>query len=417
MTRRRKRRSPFAAYAALTFNLAICVAPFLAAKAVVTAYSAGPTTEEAAPETLAATRDAIEARFARIAASKGPDAREAWAELVRAELETGDIAAVNGLLLAAPAMLEREEAAALQARIAVMDGSGDEAVIQAAAAYLPEDVQIAYERRATSLASLFQNSASDADPQDANPVRLPGPDVADDRAEFSTLGDLRDLALMAARWAREDRFDEFAFVLSGVGLVLADPEAREGASVLMSARRADRLDPDFALSLERKLFQAAPPQKLKRMLEAEFEGEYGYATNGPAVVESVFREGVDAGALASLLRDLRVIQDIAEHTSPASAVAILSQVRNAGDLNRARLVADAGGDRAVALAKYDGAQLLDAARTVVRWTLELRLQLAAFLLCLGVLIAVALHVFWRSVRRNAPVRRSAIYALEEAAPH
>ena len=115
----------------------------------------------------------------------------------------------------------------------------------------------------------------------------------------SILGDLRDLSLQAADWARQDRIDEFAFTLAGVGLILADPEAREGASIALSARRSQTLDPEFELYLERKLFDAVPPEELKKVLEGEFQSDYGYGTTGPAVVESVFKSSVDRVALES----------------------------------------------------------------------------------------------------------------------
>lgn len=422
MQRRRKRRSPFAAYAALAFNAALCATPLMAAQAAFLAYGGPRDTAEATQGSLDATRQAIDARFVRLASTGPGSPREVWAELVRTEIETGEMATVNGLLLAAPAMLKGDDGEALRARIDVADQRGDAAMIAAAASFLPDNVQAEYERRTTSLMSLLQNSApapADAAPT-ASPVRFgPAPPEDEGRSEFAMLGDMPELAMQAARWAREDRFDEFPFVLSGFGLVLADDEAREGASIVMSAYRSDRLDPDFKLHLQSRLFQAAPPQRLKRRLDAQFQSEFGYATDGPAAVEIAFRESSSdktaAAAVESLSRDLRIIQNISRNTSPASAVAILSQVGNAGDLNRARLVAEAGGDRAVALAKYDGARLLDTARTEIRWSNALRFQLAGLAGCVLLLIVLSGNVFWRSVRRNAPVRRSAIYALEEAA--
>jgi hypothetical protein len=221
--------------------------------------------------------------------------------------------------------------------------------------------------------------------------------------------------MTAARWARKDRIDEFAFTLAGVGLILADPEAREGASIALSARRAQRLDTAFELYLERKLYDAAPPQELKRLLEGEFQSEYGYGATGPAVVESVFKSSVDREALESVLSDLRILRDIARDTSPISAVAILSQVKDGADLRRARLVAQAGGDRAVALARYDGEHLLDTARTVITWNNALRMQIAGLLACFALLGFISLSVFWKSFTRHKPKKVSAVYLMDEPA--
>ena len=88
-------------------------------------------------------------------------------------------------------------------------------------------------------------------------------------------------------------------------------------------------------------------------------------------------------------------------------------MKDGSDLRRAQLVARAGGDRAVALARYDGEHLLDTARTVITWNNALRLQVAGLLACLVVLGFIALSVFVKSFTRGRPKRRSAVYALDE----
>jgi hypothetical protein len=430
MSRRRKRKTqsriPFAAYAALLFNASLCLAPFIGARVVSTAFGDSKPQFEATSEALQATRRAIDDRFERLADAGQGEPREVWADYVRKELEAGDVTTATGFLQAAPAMLRGPDSEALKARLAVSDGSADEAIIDAALAYLPEDVQEQYEKQSQSVISLFENQATPEAVQAAReqtdakvePAPLPSQlarqaDEPAEKAEFRVLGDLRDLSLQAARWSRDDDIDEFAFTLAGVGLTLADAEAREGASILMSARRGKRLDPAFELYLEKKLFDAAPPQRLKRLLAGEFQSEFGYVTSGPAVVENVFKTSVDRGALESLLADLRIIRDIARDTSPASAVAILSQVKDGPDLRRARLVAQAGGDRAVALARYDGDHLLDTARTHIAWSNALRLQLAGLGACLVLALYLAFTVLVRSFTRANPKRRSAVYGLDE----
>jgi hypothetical protein len=287
-------------------------------------------------------------------------------------------------------------------------------VIAAAVAYLPEDLQDEYERRSASPLAMFSNSASSA-AADAAAQQEPVTNDEDAPARFSILGDLRDLALQAAGWARQDRIDEFAFTLAGVGLILADPEAHEGASIALSARRSQTLDPEFQLYLERKLFDAVPPEELKRVLEAEFQSDYGYGTTGPAVVESVFKSSVDRVALESALADYRILREIANNTSAQAAVAIISKVKDGSDLSRAQLVAAAGGDRAVALARYDGDHLLDTARTTITWTNALRLQVAGVLICMVLLGFLALSVFVKSFTRSRPKKFSAVYLGEEPA--
>jgi hypothetical protein len=415
MNRRRKRRLPFAAYAALAFNAAICLTPFIAARAISTAYGDKRPAFEATPEAITATRQAMDARFTKLSTDGDAAPRDVWAGLVREELEANNMTSARGLLLSAPAMLDGADGAALKARVAVADASGEEAVLAAAVAYLPEDLQDEYERRSASPLAMFSNSASAA-PAEAAPLQEPpAANDEDAPARFSILGDLRDLSLQAAGWARRDRIDEFAFTLAGVGLILADPEAREGASIALSARRSQTLDPDFQLFLERKLFEAVPPEELKKVLEAEFQSDYGYGTKGPAVVESVFKASVDRVALESVLADLRILREIANDTSAQAAVAIISKVKDGSDLRRAQLVARAGGDRAVALARYDGDHLLDTARTTITWTNALRLQVAGLLTCLVLLGFLALSVFVKSFTRSRPKKFSAVYLGEAPA--
>lgn len=415
MYRRRKRRHPFAAYAALAFNLLICVTPFIAARALFTAYGEEHLRTSATEDSVDATKAAIDARFERLARRNGGQDRDTWARFVGDELDAGDMTAVRGLLLAAPQMLAPDEAESLQARIGVADGGGEQVAIDAALAYLPGDLQAEYTRKSAPLSAQFDAAAAESEAaapgEDAFEVSASSMPVS--ASQFSVLGDLRDLSLQAARWTRNGEIDEFAFTLSGVGLILADDEARNGASIALSARRAESLDTEFVEYLERKLYLAAPPQRLKRQLSAKLQHEFGYVTDGPGILEDVFRTSADAEALELLLSDLRLINDIALATSPMSAVTILSLVRNSSDLRRAKLVSQAGGDKAVALAQNDPGRMLNTARTVIEWTPGLMMQAAGLIACGLLLVIMSCNVLFQSIRRSLPQRRSAVYQLEE----
>ena len=65
MNRRRKRRLPFAAYAALIFNASLCVAPFMAAHVISTAYGDKRPAFETTPEAIAAVEGSHTGRFLR----------------------------------------------------------------------------------------------------------------------------------------------------------------------------------------------------------------------------------------------------------------------------------------------------------------------------------------------------------------
>src|SRR5690606_38925344 len=132
MNRRRKRRLPFAAYAALIFNGALCATPFMAAHLVSAAYGGRPAAFEATPEAIVATREAMDERSKEISTHDDTEPRLVWANLVRKSLEDKEMPLVRGLLLGAPAMLNGQEGDALRARIAVTDATGEDAVLQAA---------------------------------------------------------------------------------------------------------------------------------------------------------------------------------------------------------------------------------------------------------------------------------------------
>lgn len=434
MKHRRKRRIPFAAYAALIFNGALCATPFMAAHLISQAYGDKRPAFQTTPEAINATRQAMDDRFEAISLTDDALPRDVWSDLVRTALEEREMARVRGLLLGAPAMLDGKDGEALRARIAVADGGGDDAMLQAALAYLPDDVQDAYERQTKSIVSMFSASAPASALASASPA-VTGPAVAslqpepaasgavatvliedevEPRVATNRLGDLRQHTLAAVGWANDDNTDIPAFVLSGIGLILADPEAREGASVAMSTLRTRTQAPvPFKLYLTKRIEGIVPVAEVKRLLSAELGNELRYTSEAQAVVERVFRTAIDRQKLEPLLAEFRILREISHDTSVESAIAIVSRVQDGVDLRRAGLVAAAGGDRAVALEHLDGDNLLETARTAIPMTNALKLQLAGIAACLALLAFVALTTFWKSFTRSRPVRKSAVYLMEE----
>lgn len=423
MNRRRKRRLPFAAYAALMFNGALCAAPFMAAHLVSSAYGDSPTAFESTPEALAATRQAMEERFQQIAAGKEAEPTEVWANLVGESLrkEDKELPLVRGLLLGAPAMLNEPEGQALRARIEkVAKGPDDEAVLLAAVSYLPGDLQEAYYNIDPPTGPRFNAAAtpeavagaSPAAPA-AAPASAPKP-ATERRVVINRVGKIEGLTDTAVEWANDDTIDMHAFLLQGIALILADEEAREGASVAVPALRARTQAPvPFKAYLTKRLEDVVNVDEMHRLLAAELHYETGYTPDSTAVVENAFRATVDREKLKVLLDEFKILREIALDTSFESAIAIVSRVENAVDLRAARLVAEAGGERAIALEHFDGENLLETARTVIPWTNALRLQAAGLAACLALLAFVALTTFWKSFRLNRPVKKSAVYLMEE----
>ena len=418
MNRRRKRRLPFAAYAALIFNAALCVTPFMASHVMSTAYGDKRPAFQATPEAITATRQAMDTRFQQISSRPDKASREVWAEMIRTSLEEKEMRRVRGLLLGAPAMLDGKDGDALRARIAVASGSGEDALIDAAVAYLPEDLQDEYDRRTTTLQSIFTASApASAVPGAAPAAATTSLAVARDNdapIELNRLGDLPQHTRTAVGWANDDHTDVTSFLLSGIGLILADPEARAGASVAISTflTRKEGAVP-FKLYLQQRIEDVVPVAEMKRLLAAEFRNEVGYSPKNAEVVDRVFRTSIDKEKLEPLLAEFRILREIAQDTSNESAVAIISRINDRADVNRAQLVARAGGDRVVPLADYDGENLLDTARTTVTWTNALRMQVAGLLACLALLGFVAVSVFWKSFTRDKPKKVSAVYLMDD----
>ena len=383
-----------------------------------TAYGDKRPAFQATPEAITATRQAMDTRFQQISSRPDKASREVWAEMIRTSLEEKEMRRVRGLLLGAPAMLDGKDGDALRARIAVASGSGEDALIDAAVAYLPEDLQDEYDRRTTTLQSIFTASApASAVPGAAPAAATTSLAVARDNdapIELNRLGDLPQHTRTAVGWANDDHTDVTSFLLSGIGLILADPEARAGASVAISTflTRKEGAVP-FKLYLQQRIEDVVPVAEMKRLLAAEFRNEVGYSPKNAEVVDRVFRTSIDKEKLEPLLAEFRILREIAQDTSNESAVAIISRIKDRADVNRAQLVARAGGDRVVPLADYDGENLLDTARTTVTWTNALRMQVAGLLACLALLGFVAVSVFWKSFTRDKPKKVSAVYLMDD----
>lgn len=432
MNRRRKRRIPFAAYAALIFNGALCATPFMAAHLISQAYGGERPAFLSTPEAMAATRQAMDERFQQISIKDDVAPRKVWSDLVREALKDEDMARVRGLLLGAPAMLDGKDGDALRARAAVAEGPGDEAVMQAALAYLPDDVQSVYENMSNKTVVGMFNASAPASAVPGATTAVPASATAlnnvvlenttdeaseDDRSEtrINLLGNVRGHAKAAVNWANDDKTElPTDFLLSGIGLILADDEEREGASVAMATLRIRTAAPiPFKAYLTRRIEEVVPVAEMKTVLAAELGNQLNYTPAAEAVVARVFKTVIDREKLAPLLAEFKILREIAHDTSVESAIQIVSRVNDGVDLRAAGLVAAAGGDRAVALEHFDGDNLLDTARTVVPWTNALKLQVAGVAACLLLLAFVALTTFWKSFRRGRPVKKSAVYLMEE----
>jgi len=368
------------ALSALLVNACLFLAPFAAANLLHTladpnVYGYPPT-----PAARTATRLDVE----QIAASLMPEGvsrRRGWEELVARELREGDPHAARGFVLSARTMLGGGAASRINR---TLDDDPTEAEIAAAGAEL-----LSNETRGA-----FQNAAGWMAQNDAAPAP----------AAFLVLGGRRDLARQAEAWmARRDR-DHLALTLTAINAAFDESatstQVALGASALKDARRAGRLNGALAAQLDALAEAAFPSARLRAALGAAI-ADPAALSDGGAGVARAFRGAADGAALAPFTDLLDEIGAMTAATSSRGAGRLLAQAHSAHDLPRLRLVAQAGGDRAIAVAKRltSGRPLARAAHGTTNWTRALVSDLIA---CVSIVLGLAAAAF--TVFANAIVR-------------
>ncbi len=416
MFRKRKRPEPFAWVSASIFLMLLALAPLVGARIISETFGGRGMSFEVNAGSIATTRDAIDSRF-RALVSNVSDKRKAWSDIVNEQLDRGRLKTSRGFLLAAPQMLDSRDSAALLAAAKAQSVAGEDAIVAAALSFLNEDVRVKYEQATSPVAALWRAAIdapegdATAENETADTVLEKLEDGAPSLRELNTLGDERDLALQASQWVRGGEINTFAFSLSAVGLTSLDPGARAGASVLRSADRANRLNENLKQHFQNRLFMAAPPERLKRDLTVRFSSSLSVAGQTDAMMR-IIRADLDPKHIAPLEDDLLLVRDISANTSALSAIIFLELAHNSIDLRRAKLLTEAGGDKALALAVLDSSAL-SAAKTPIHWTNRLRLMIAIMAGMGVVALWLAFETLVRSIQRARPVKRSAVYRLEE----
>ena len=425
---RRKNQMPFGWLSAVFFNILFLITAIVLSLLIYQTRIALGDEFEPTREALAATDEKLGALFADMVPVDA-DRREFWAAQIDAEIRVDDLISARAFLLAAPDMLNERDAAAVTAA-ATTDTTGplDQRMLNAAKLFLPDDVRARYER-ATGLpdynpvSSLSEQlrSAPDSEPavpdeaasQDSAPTEESSTDVnssaertSSDSADFYVLGNARDLSFQSAGWVRGDPVDVFALSLSGLGLVARDgllegfnPDTGfyEGASLLKAAIRANRLQPEFEALLRTRLENALPPDVLRENLARAFRENSNILIQSDAIFDA-FARSTDASELDLIASDLDRIAELSRRRSTVSALTLLGTVTSLRDLKRAELVSMAGGDRAVTLAKHRGDDVLNAAVTIMDWSMKLITLIVIFgVLCL-ILGWIAVGTLLRSLR-------------------
>lgn len=208
------------------------------------------------------------------------------------------------------------------------------------------------------------------------------------------LGTYADLANQSRSWIRNEPTDTFLLRLTGLGMVAestrADPVDIElAASILKAAHRARRLHPSYQRFLEQRL-NAIISEDLLRPRLAETLAEIETNDVAGEKVREVMASTIREEGLPRLEEDFVQINRIAEITNPTGAITLIEHARTSEDIRRARLVAEAGGDRATALTKQLGADTLDLARSGMKWSRGLVFQIMG-------LAAIAMALVWTMI--------------------
>lgn len=421
VTYRQESRRSAAWLLSLIFNGLLFLLPIIAARVVIIAFSGEGIGQSPTPEALTETRRNIESAFENL----GPGGAEAdayWANLIDRELQQKDLSAAHGFLLAAPQILGRDDVSTLRAMAnAEVSGTEDERLARAALRLLPNTVSDKYTAafRPPSVdmpdppePDLLEGEESTEPISDPNPAATPAvrPVQPVRQRSFSVLGDLEDLASNSQRWVNGDQSDSFVLRLTGLAAINPDtpPSVNlpEAASILKGAHRAGRITPEYLATLNARLDDVMPEQGIRPRLE-EVLAEVAPMNVLAERVQAAYAETFDDTRMSRFTVEIELINRIAEATSPAGAITLLEYVKSIEDMRRARLIAEAGGDRAIALVKLKGEDALELAKSGVPLTGALILQIM-----LLVAIAIALFLaFLAVVQRSlsSRPRKAAIY--------
>lgn len=394
---------------AILFNAMLLLLPVMGANVTVSAFAARAFPAEPSASALTLTRARMNEAFTAIL-PRGANRRAFWADLVDRELRGRDMGAATGYLLAAPYLLGEEDVKAIRAAVdSVPSGSEDERLIQAALLFLPNDVRARYERathgplpvglpppdpETAPPAGEEVTEAVAGEPADTAPPPPPPPTrmVSARGPGFDVLGDWAEIARDAEDWVGGTQGESFALRLSGFAQItpglgsLGPREVQEVASILKTAHRAGRLQPEYRAFLAGQLDRILPETTVRSRLADALEGVAPTAEKG-ARVEAAFRESVDDSALTPIAEEMRQIREISVATSATGTITLIEHVRDGSDMRRARYVAEAGGFRAVALAKQVGGEVLGLAHTGIHLARETILQIMAA-------VAAAMALFW-----------------------
>lgn len=400
----------------LLFNSLILLIPIFAARILIAAYTSDIATDPLSLEARTETRQQIESEFRKLSAPLGEE-RRLWAARIDQTLLERDFSAARGYLLAAPLMLNKQDAAAvLAAADAESSGSRDQRLARAALLFLPEELRASYQRsiappkmpegtelspETTEEVEESTAGAEGAAPDGATGTNLNSAQLAPlnepfaGQTSFFLLGDPADLTRRSQRWLAEEQVDSLQLRLRALGLLTQDdpdPEAQamfEAASIMRAAHRAGRLNERFANYLKSRVEDALPEEILRAELMTAFEAVMTTEARTSEVLDA-YRRALQPEAQDRLVRDMVIIARIAELTSSSGAITLVEQATTPEDMRRALLLSESGGHRSVALAREMGPDVLSLAQIGVKWSRTLVFQVMG-------LMALGMALIWTTL--------------------
>jgi hypothetical protein len=417
---------------AVMFNSLLILLPVIGSNTVRKAYEGVGVADQPTIDAIMQTSDRIGDEFEDIAPNEANRRLPFWQDKVQRALEDKDVDALRGYLLAAPSMLGNDLGKQVRARAeAESKGTADERMIRAALQKVPESVARSIEYEIGLPQPQILPPAPEQTPPEpegdsgAQVTTTPGAadqTVPDDleggevlqagaRQEldwrFRLLGSYADLANMSHRWVDGDWSDSVVFKLTGIGMVqqgagdgLSDATI-SAVSIVKSASRSKRLTPEFAAYLDTLTGEAVPQDVLMPAVEAALKETATTEVRGMKVRDA-FAASIDPAGLARLESDLEQIDKIATLTSPSATLTLLSVMQDGTDLRRARMLAEAGGMRAVALVHERGNAALKVADAGVRWDNSMVLEIMSLTAAGLLLFWVALSTFRIYFRKPPP---------------
>ena len=407
---------------AFVFNALLILIPVIGVNIIAVGYASVGDPNAPSAETLAETMQVMDEAFADITNNHNT-ARQVWAEKIAAQLETRNMAAARGFLLAAPQMLNSSDQRSIRAAAeAEPSGTADQRLLRAALLFVPSDIRVRYEASTVPAGTNLIAKNQDVDAETVSlRVSSPPPSATTENnlslhsittrtqtPSFSVLGTPEDLVSRSRDWLRGNHQHVFDFRLTGLAMAsqpsttgLTETQLTQAASILKTAYRSDRLQTEYKSHLEQHLEAALPDN----VLEANLEAALADITTLPVLanqVQDAFAMSVNSHTAKQLALEFGQISDIANLTTPRGALELVVLAETASDISQARLLTQAGGDRAIALASHLGSDIFNVESSGMKWNRSTVLSMMLLVMATIILTLCVIRVVKREVYGISP---------------